>query len=81
MAEQVKNLVPCYFCGSDVDGEEDFCFGCQEHICDDCSGEDAGTWLNLCMALGAHGVDAHADFLEQVEEKIEAGIEEEENDG
>ena len=37
-----RTMPNCYFCNREV-GEDDFCFGCQQYICDKCDdSEQAG---------------------------------------
>lgn len=56
----------CYFCGREVDEHEDFCLGCDVHVCDDC---------DLLRPIGPHEprnhqrieVEDDVDFL-QIEE-------------
>ena len=27
---------PCYFCGEECNGVDDYCYGCKELVCPDC---------------------------------------------
>ena len=41
---------PCYFCGSECSGVDDWCYGCEELVCPDCDMDEQ---------LGDHEVADH----------------------
>lgn len=43
--------MPCHFCARSVN-EEDFCYGCQTYVCDDCDEE---------VPLGPHQAADHKE--------------------
>ncbi len=49
---------PCYFCDADCSGVDDYCWGCNELICPDCSKNES--------MMGGHDPDDH--LIEEEEE-------------
>jgi len=47
----------CFLCEKDV-SDGDFCYGCKEYICDDCSG-------GFNAPMGSHSPDDHEDACDE----------------
>jgi len=53
----------CYFCGKEV-VEDDFCSGCDAHVCDECA---------LMDPIGPHNPSDHQNVEEELEEVEDDG--------
>lgn len=55
MTETTKKQARCYLCKKRVDDEDSYCYGCDQHICDEC---------DLSSPMGVHEPRDHSKEAE-----------------